>query len=98
MDLTFCLQCAFVPHSLFDFIQVGGRKNYKKLCGHNCEKKQRPVNLDLQTIQFPLLLSHRSCIVSLGGVIMLVAVGILLWLLGTSLSPSLKDFSKLLKL
>ncbi|MCE1782049.1 succinate dehydrogenase, cytochrome b556 subunit, partial [Enterobacter hormaechei] len=48
-------------------------------------KKQRPVNLDLQTIHFPV-----SAIVSIlhrvSGVITFVAVGILLWLLGMSLS------------
>ena len=41
-------------------------------------KKQRPVNLDLQTI--------RSILHRVSGVITFVAVGILLWLLGTSLS------------
>ncbi|MEQ4913089.1 succinate dehydrogenase cytochrome b556 subunit [Proteus terrae] len=48
-------------------------------------KKQRPVNLDLQTIQFPLP-AIASILHRVSGVIMLVAVGILLWLLGTSLS------------
>ncbi|WP_315708008.1 succinate dehydrogenase cytochrome b556 subunit [Brenneria uluponensis] len=48
-------------------------------------KKQRPVNLDLQTIRFPITaiasILHRA-----SGVITFVAVGILLWLLGISLS------------
>lgn len=48
-------------------------------------KKQRPVNLDLTTIRFPITaiasILHRA-----SGVITFVAVGILLWLLGTSLS------------
>lgn len=48
-------------------------------------KKQRPVNLDLTTIQFPVTaiasILHRA-----SGVITFVAVGLLLWLLGTSLS------------
>lgn len=48
-------------------------------------KKQRPVNLDLSTIRFPVTaiasILHRA-----SGVITFVAVGILLWLLGLSLS------------
>ncbi|SCB87810.1 succinate dehydrogenase cytochrome b556 subunit [Kosakonia oryziphila] len=48
-------------------------------------KKQRPVNLDLTTIRFPVTaiasILHRA-----SGVITFVAVGILLWLLGLSLS------------
>ncbi|WP_413740140.1 succinate dehydrogenase cytochrome b556 subunit [Sodalis sp. RH14] len=50
-------------------------------------KKQRPVNLDLQTIQFPVTaiasILHRA-----SGVITFVAVGILLWILGLSLSSA----------
>lgn len=49
-----------------------------------CEK-QRPVNLDLQTIRFPIT-AIASILHRVSGVITFVAVGILLWLLGTSLS------------
>ncbi|ANE76587.1 succinate dehydrogenase cytochrome b556 subunit [Dickeya solani] len=48
-------------------------------------KKQRPVNLDLQTIQFPVT-AIASILHRVSGVITFVAVGILLWLLGLSLS------------
>jgi succinate dehydrogenase / fumarate reductase, cytochrome b subunit len=48
-------------------------------------KKQRPVNLDLQTIQFPVT-AIVSILHRVSGVIMFVAVGILLWLFGLSLS------------
>ncbi|KGI83727.1 succinate dehydrogenase, partial [Exiguobacterium mexicanum] len=48
-------------------------------------KKQRPVNLDLQTIHFPIT-AISSILHRVSGVITLIAVGILLWLLGTSLS------------
>lgn len=48
-------------------------------------KKQRPVNLDLTTIQFPVT-AIASILHRVSGVITLVAVGILLWLLGLSLS------------
>ena len=48
-------------------------------------KKQRPVNLDLQTIRFPIT-AIASILHRVSGVITFVAVGILLWLLGTSLS------------
>lgn len=48
-------------------------------------KKQRPVNLDLQTIQFPIT-AIASILHRVSGVITFIAVGILLWLLGTSLS------------
>ncbi|WP_162303039.1 succinate dehydrogenase cytochrome b556 subunit [Buttiauxella sp. 3AFRM03] len=48
-------------------------------------KKERPVNLDLTTMRFPVTaiasILHRA-----SGVITFVAVGILLWLLGQSLS------------
>lgn len=49
-----------------------------------CEK-QRPVNLDLQTIRFPIT-AIASILHRVSGVITFIAVGILLWLLGTSLS------------
>lgn len=49
------------------------------------ERKSRPVNLDLQTIQFPIA-SIASILHRISGVIMFVAVGILLWLLSLSLS------------
>lgn len=48
-------------------------------------KKQRPVNLDLQTIRFPVT-AIASILHRVSGVITFVAVGILLWLLGMSLS------------
>ncbi|MBJ7221663.1 MULTISPECIES: succinate dehydrogenase cytochrome b556 subunit [unclassified Brenneria] len=48
-------------------------------------KKQRPVNLDLQTIRFPVT-AIASILHRVSGVITFVAVGILLWLLGRSLS------------
>ncbi|MDU1086022.1 MAG: succinate dehydrogenase, cytochrome b556 subunit [Leclercia adecarboxylata] len=48
-------------------------------------KKQRPVNLDLKTIRFPVT-AIASILHRVSGVITFVAVGILLWLLGTSLS------------
>ena len=48
-------------------------------------KKQRPVNLDLTTIRFPIT-AIASILHRVSGVITFVAVGILLWLLGTSLS------------
>ncbi|WP_153447451.1 succinate dehydrogenase cytochrome b556 subunit [Vibrio algicola] len=49
------------------------------------EKKSRPVNLDLQTIHFPIT-AIASILHRVSGVIMFVAVGILLWLLAISLS------------
>lgn len=48
-------------------------------------KKQRPVNLDLSTIRFPVT-AIASILHRMSGVITFVAVGILLWLLGLSLS------------
>jgi len=49
------------------------------------ERKSRPVNLDIQTIHFPITaivsILHRA-----SGVITFVAIGILLWLLSLSLS------------
>lgn len=48
-------------------------------------KKQRPVNLDLSTIRFPVT-AISSILHRVSGVITLVAIGILLWLLGISLS------------
>ena len=53
-------------------------------------KKQRPVNLDLKTIRFPVT-AIASILHRVSGVITFVAIGILLWLLGTSLS-SLEGF------
>ncbi len=49
------------------------------------ESKSRPVNLDLQTIRFPIT-AIASILHRVSGVIMFVAVGILLWLLSISLS------------
>jgi len=48
-------------------------------------KKQRPVNLDLTTIRFPVT-AIASILHRVSGVITFIAVGILLWLLGLSLS------------
>lgn len=48
-------------------------------------KKQRPVNLDLQTIRFPVT-AIASIFHRVSGVIMFVAIGILLWVLRLSLS------------
>lgn len=48
-------------------------------------KKSRPVNLDLQTIRFPLT-AIASILHRVSGVITFVSVGILLWLLNLSLS------------
>nr|WP_152819932.1 succinate dehydrogenase cytochrome b556 subunit [Vibrio sp. B1Z05] len=49
------------------------------------KKKTRPVNLDLQTIHFPIT-AIASILHRVSGVITFVAVGILLWLLSISLS------------
>ncbi|MGY2573364.1 succinate dehydrogenase cytochrome b556 subunit [Vibrio sp. C8] len=49
------------------------------------ERKSRPVNLDLQTISFPIS-AIASILHRVSGVITFVAVGILLWLLSLSLS------------
>ncbi|OEF24028.1 succinate dehydrogenase cytochrome b556 subunit [Vibrio rumoiensis] len=49
------------------------------------KRKSRPVNLDLQTIHFPIS-AIASIVHRVSGVIMFVSVGILLWLLATSLS------------
>ncbi|MFQ6371434.1 succinate dehydrogenase cytochrome b556 subunit [Shewanella sp. YIC-542] len=50
-------------------------------------KKQRPVHLDLQTIRFPAT-AIASILHRVSGVIMLFAVGILLWLLNASLQSA----------
>lgn len=47
-------------------------------------KKQRPVNLELTTIRFPVT-AIASILHRISGVITFVALGILLWLLGLSL-------------
>ncbi|WP_390623766.1 succinate dehydrogenase cytochrome b556 subunit [Vibrio gallicus] len=49
------------------------------------KKNQRPINLDLQTIQFPIT-AIASILHRISGVITFVFVGVLLWLLSTSLS------------
>ncbi|OXX56590.1 succinate dehydrogenase cytochrome b556 large subunit [Vibrio sp. V12_P9A6T4] len=49
------------------------------------ERKSRPVNLDLQTIHFPIS-AIASILHRVSGVMMFVTVGILLWLLSLSLS------------
>jgi len=48
-------------------------------------KKQRPINLELNTISFPPA-AMASILHRVSGVIMLVLVGLLVWLLATSLS------------
>ncbi|MFS1537898.1 MAG: succinate dehydrogenase cytochrome b556 subunit [Candidatus Phlomobacter fragariae] len=48
-------------------------------------KKQRPINFQLQTIHFPIT-AIASILHRLSGVITFISVGILLWLLGLSLS------------
>ncbi|MEA9445628.1 succinate dehydrogenase cytochrome b556 subunit [Candidatus Fukatsuia symbiotica] len=48
-------------------------------------KKQRPVNLDLRTIQMPVT-AIASILHRISGIITFAAVGILLWLLSISLS------------
>ncbi|CAA2929924.1 Succinate dehydrogenase cytochrome b556 subunit [Arsenophonus endosymbiont of Bemisia tabaci Q2] len=53
-------------------------------------KKQRPINLQLQTIHFPIT-AISSILHRVSGVITFIAVGILLWLLALSLS-SLEGF------
>ncbi|MGR5177950.1 succinate dehydrogenase cytochrome b556 subunit [Vibrio parahaemolyticus] len=49
------------------------------------ERKSRPVNLDLQTIRFPIT-AIASILHRVSGVITFVSIGILLWLLAKSLS------------
>lgn len=61
------------------------RKQNKKSCVGKTVKKQRPVNLDLSTIRFPVT-AIASILHRVSGIITFVAVGILLWLLGLSLS------------
>ncbi len=61
------------------------KQNKEKSCVGKTVKKQRPVNLDLTTIRFPVT-AISSILHRVTGVITLVAVGILLWLLGLSLS------------
>ena len=61
------------------------RKENNKSCVGKTVKKQRPVNLDLQTIRFPVT-AIASILHRVSGVITFVAVGILLWLLGLSVS------------
>ena len=56
-----------------------------KSCVGKTVKKQRPVNLDLSTIRFPVT-AIASILHRISGVITFIAVGILLWLLGLSLS------------
>lgn len=56
-------------------------------------KKQRPVNLDLTTIKMPAT-ANASILHRISGVIMVFAIGILLWALSLSLS-SAEDFAQL---
>ena len=68
--------------------QTGGRNNKNSMWAlfiMKNVKKQRPVNLDLATIRFPVT-AIASILHRVSGVITFVAVGILLWLLGHSLS------------
>ena len=53
--------------------------------GKAVKNKQRPVNLDLQTISFPVT-AIASILHRVSGVITFVALSILLWMIGTSLS------------
>ncbi len=78
--------------SLFPFSSLmlsdpttGPEEENNKSCVGKSVKKQRPVNLDLQTIRFPVT-AIASILHRVSGVITFVAVGILLWLLGLSLS------------
>nr|WP_236886843.1 succinate dehydrogenase cytochrome b556 subunit [Dickeya chrysanthemi] len=64
---------------------TGPEEENNKSCVGKPVKKQRPVNLDLQTIRFPVT-AIASILHRVSGVITFVAVGILLWLLGLSLS------------
>ncbi|MGM3185987.1 MULTISPECIES: succinate dehydrogenase cytochrome b556 subunit [Musicola] len=64
---------------------TGPEEENNKSCVGKSVKKQRPVNLDLQTIRFPVT-AIASILHRVSGVITFVAVGILLWLLGLSLS------------
>ncbi len=64
--------------------RAGGDK-IKKSCVGKTVNKQRPVNLDLSTIRFPVT-AIASILHRVSGVITFVALGILLWLLGLSLS------------
>jgi succinate dehydrogenase / fumarate reductase cytochrome b subunit len=50
-------------------------------------KKQRPVNLDLTTIRFPVT-AIASILHRVSGVVMFFAVAILLWLLSVSLNSA----------
>lgn len=61
------------------------REQNNKSCVGKTVKKQRPVNLDLSTIRFPVT-AIASILHRISGVINLVAIGILLWLLELSLS------------
>ncbi|ALO35027.1 succinate dehydrogenase [Colwellia sp. MT41] len=56
-------------------------------------KKQRPVNLDLSTIKMHPA-AHASILHRISGVIMVFAIGILLWTLSISLS-SAQGFSQI---
>lgn len=49
------------------------------------QRKPRPVNLDLQTVSFPIT-AIASILHRVSGVITFISVGILLWLLSLSLS------------
>ncbi len=53
--------------------------------GKAVKNKQRPVNLDLQTISFPVT-AIASILHRVSGAITFVALSILLWMLGTSLA------------
>lgn len=55
-------------------------------------KKQKPINLDLQTITFPPA-AVASILHRVSGVVMLVLFGLLVWLLATSLAGP-EGFSK----
>ncbi|WP_409202815.1 succinate dehydrogenase cytochrome b556 subunit [Vibrio sp. SS-MA-C1-2] len=55
-------------------------------------KKNRPVNLDLQTVRFPIT-AIASILHRVSGVIVFISIAILLWLLNLSLS-SAEGFSR----
>nr|WP_232037566.1 succinate dehydrogenase, cytochrome b556 subunit [Candidatus Erwinia haradaeae] len=57
---------------------------YEREC-RNTVKKQRPINLNLSTIYFPLT-AVTSILHRISGIITFFSIGALLWLLGLSLS------------
>ncbi len=72
--------------SLLDTAPGPEEENNKSYVG-KIVKKQRPVNLDLPTIRFPVT-AIASILHRVSGVAVFIAIGILLWLLGLSLSSA----------